>query len=110
MRYAMLMILLMASGCATSQPMPTAENYNKKLDGFVNKPLSDLVESWGVPSGEYKVDNETKMIEFKRSNGRSSVTMYGVTDDVELLCVTNFTVKNGIVKSYKYRGNICRSN
>lgn len=117
MKRALLVLLL--AGCATTA------NYEKILASWVGQSESDLVRTWGPPTGVYESGGlrmltydrsaqnyapgtapsyQTQVIGnqvFTRQVGGSS----GYT--VNRACTTNFEIKDGRVVNWRYEGNAC---
>jgi len=111
------------------------ESYNQKLKPWIGKSVSDLEKSWGKPSAQKMISENTKVLTYIKQTdwyvpieyyydqvgwGADEIvydpffTDYGmspyaqiVDTEMEGICQTSFFVINGVVQSYKWRGNGC---
>ena len=105
MKKIILLSLLLVSACGNLwniESDPEENKYEAMLNSWMGKTKSDLLKTWGVPSSTYQVDKREEMIEFKRAH--DGFTQYG---SYNYYCITTFTLKNGKVSYWNYRGNTC---
>lgn len=70
MKAACAALLLMTSGCVGTMM------YDSKLDSWHGAPLDELVMAWGIPTGEYRMQDGSRLIEYF---GSRSFTVPGAT-------------------------------
>lgn len=113
-------------GCATTS------QYKTKLDTLVGQPEDVLIAKWGKPTGRFTDENGGEVITYIRSreilipsepsyvNSGGFGGMGGkVTNIVAtsptsqgtvlLNCMTKFIMKSGVVDSFTFKGNDCKS-
>lgn len=112
---------LMLTGCAT------AAKYEESLNTMVGKTEVDLIRAWGAPAQSYETGN-SKFLTYESNNrailpgtppaytttyngGYSYSTPIGGSSPVSIpmRCSTTFELEGGVVKSWRYEGNSCRS-
>lgn len=91
-----LSLVLLIAGCATE------EKYQAVLNTWMGSTKSNLVNTWGVPSSSYKVDEHEELIAYNRSV--SGFNQYG---SYNYYCTTTFTIRDDEVVNWKYSGNSC---
>lgn len=96
-----LFLTLILSACATATP----DKYRAKLQNFIDKPESELIEKLGVPSKTYE-SGGNKYLTYASSRYILLDRDFGIT----MTCTTTFTITNDIVKKYSFEGNDCKSN
>jgi hypothetical protein len=115
----LLLSSLLLVGCATTQ------NYEKVLDTWVGAKETELVSNWGVPDGFYE-SGSTKYLTYKNSSsgyvegtpanytttivgGMAYTTSSGGTSgySYNYNCDTTFSIRNGTISSWSYKGNNC---
>ncbi len=100
-----ILVFLLAS-CAT------VENYRKILDSWIGHPISELINSWGYPTGDFEIPNGNKVYRWERSRLVASAgsvfnSPFGA-DTTRLWCVTYFEVdENKTIVGYRFEGNDC---
>jgi hypothetical protein len=136
MKKYLLLILLVLTGCATTQ------NYEKILSSWVGAPESALISNWGPPSSSYQISANSKVITYMRgrnvqvggfatttpitttttgniyggvnANYSSTATSYvqsvSPVTNIAMNCSTRFTVNNGVIANWAWEGNDCRAN
>lgn len=94
----------------------TTGKYGKILDTWIGSDINNLITSWGPPSNEYVMPNGKKMYTWLWVGGTRVVANYNqylsmVTGgSVTYYCKTTFTVsKLGVVETWRWEGNACRS-
>ena len=113
----------------------TGEQYNQKLYKWVGQTEVSLLASWGKPTGQKQVSHDTKILTYTKKEewyvpteyyydnlgwgadnivydpffGEYEMMPYDQIVDTEIqeICQTSFVVTNGIITSYKWRGNNC---
>lgn len=98
MKKYILLLFLLLSGCATS------EGYNRMLNTWLDSDKQNLIETWGVPTSTYKLNDHIEYFSYLRTSVSSlDGTVYN------LKCETTFTIKDNKVASWKYNGNNCEA-
>ena len=104
----LLPVFLLLSACGNnatkkkvSLPDQKQVEYEQTLRNWKNKTEEQLVKKWGVPT-KTRESGDKKYLSFKKEDNFS---ING--SDFSLYCDTTFTLKNGIVVDYKYKGNNC---
>lgn len=110
-------------------------NYENKLNDFVGQDENVLISEWGKPTSQKILSDQEKIMTYIKINDWYVPTEYyfinddwGVSDpiynpyfneynfapyselvdtEVENICQTSFWIKDGIITSYKWRGNNC---
>lgn len=93
-----LCISLILSGCATTA------GYQKIVDSWMGAEENKLIESWGVPDNVYQLNETDKVFTYKES---SQAILSGSV--VTYSCETYFTVRDGVVVDWKFKGNKCNA-
>lgn len=105
MKKVILFSLLLVSACGSlwnPDDVQEENNYAKALESWMGETKSNLLKTWGVPTSTYQINKHEEMIAFERvSNG---FTQYG---SYNYNCTTTFTLKDGKVIHWNYRGNNC---
>lgn len=124
-----LIVTLLLLACATSQ------KYDKQMQGWIGKSEASLVEAWGRPSAQKYLSPTAKVITYTKvsdliipseyylydENGPFTDVVYDpfmndydftpyaqmIDTEVEEICQTSFWIENGIITSWKWRGNNC---
>lgn len=127
-----LIVTFLLLACATSQ------KYDQQLKGWVGQKESALIEAWGRPSAQKYLSPNSKVITYTKISDYFVPSEYyfyndgwGVSDivydpfmndynftpyaqmvdtEVEEICQTSFWIENGIITSWKWRGNNCVAN
>ena len=118
-RMVLFLPALLLIGCATS------ENYKNILETWVGASESKLVSTWGVPDGVYEI-GDIKYLSYKTSisgyvegtpatytttviGNRAYTTSSGGTSgySYDRKCETTFSIRNGTVFSWSFKGNDC---
>lgn len=111
-------------GCATTS------QYNTKLATLVGQPEDVLISKWGKPTSRYSDENGDEVIAYIRdrevivpgTSSLSGATAVGLnsnfgqvstsnspTGSINLKCLTKFVMKNGVVNSFTFKGNDCKT-
>ena len=111
-----LLVILGLSACATT------ENYEAILSSWVGSSEEQLISRWGAPDSVYNVSENHKLLTYTDSAsytlpGTSTTQIIGNTlktttspaKTINRHCKTTFSVKDGIVKSWTWEGNSCKS-
>ena len=114
-------VALLLGACAT------AEKYEAVLKTWVGSNESSLISAWGPPDSVYENAGEKYLTYSKSSTGyvpgtapsystriignTAYTTTYGGSPGYAYNqnCKTTFTLLGGIIKSWRYEGNACRS-
>lgn len=117
--FILLAFALTIAGCATS------ENYGKRLDTWVGSKESSLVATWGTPDSFYEADGIRYLTYSSNNsgyvagipprttttyiNGKAYTNTVGGTQGYmhNKSCSTTFTVTNGVITNWKFKGNDC---
>ena len=105
MKKIFLLSLLFVSACGTlwnTNAIPEENKYETMLNGWMGETKSNLLKTWGVPTSTYQVNKHEEMIAFNRTN--DGFTQYG---SYNYQCITTFTLTDGKVSHWNYRGNSC---
>lgn len=107
-RLAALISTIALAGCATSA------GYRRTLDPWVGEKADDLVKDWGAPTQQTALDSGEKVFTYI-SAGRAksqvnTVGSYSYVTTNQHSCQTSFVVSDaGVIESYSFKGNSCRS-
>ena len=85
-----LFLLVLLSGCATS------EGYNRILNTWLDSDKQNLLESWGVPTSTYKLNDHIEYFSYLRTSISS------IDGNV-------YSLKYDKITSWKYDGNNCEA-
>ena len=125
----LLIVTFLVFACAMFQ------SYDDTLQKWVGRSETSLLESWGTPTGQKVMANDEKILTYTKQESwyvpteyyydmpgwneidvvydpffdDFSMSPYAQVVDTEVfgICQTSFYIKNGIVTSYKWRGNGC---
>ncbi len=90
--------LLFISNCATSA------GYDRILNTWMDSDKRNLIETWGVPTSTYKLDNHVEYLSYLRTS------VYSIDGNVyNWKCETTFTIEDDKVAAWKYTGNNCEA-
>ena len=89
---------ILLTACATT------EKYEARLQTFVGKPESAVIEKLGAPSKIYD-SGGNRYLTYSSSNYLLLDRDFGIT----MVCTTTFTVSNNIIQKYSFEGNGCKS-
>ena len=122
--FALLIAVFFISACS----IRTTQKYESNLVSTIGAPEYRLVQFWGVPDKVYKIDENTKVIEYFRRReyhtGSSPSTIKATTignqttykvqpgsEDMvfNYSCRTTFVIQNGVVIKYSFEGNDCKA-
>jgi len=93
--------LMMLFGCAS---YPSVARYESILNTWVGHSETELIGSWGQPNGIY----QSGIYQYLTySGGRNLYYMNGYVLPVG--CTTTFTVSNGVILTWGFEGNACKS-
>ena len=98
--------IFLLAACALISGCATLESYENKLNGWKGFSESQLLLDWGPPTKVEKIDEAHKVLTY---NWSGSKKMALPADVKGTACLTQFTLENGTVKSWKYEGSDCRS-
>ena len=62
MKKLYLLLFVLLSGCATS------EGYNRILNTWLNSDKQNLIETWGVPTSTYKMNDHIEYLRYSRTS------------------------------------------
>ncbi len=91
---------LILSGCATA----TSEGYTKIVDSWMGASEAKIVSAWGVPDSVYQLNETDKVFTYEESS--QAILSEGV---VTFSCKTYFTLRNGVIVDWKFKGNKCNA-
>lgn len=91
-------ISLILSGCATS------EGYKKIVDSWMGAQEEKLIAQWGVPANVYQLNETDKVFTYEESS--QAIISENV---VTYSCRTDFTIRNGVVVNWQFKGNKCNA-
>lgn len=118
---SLVLLLCLLIGCATTA------NYEKILNSWMGMSENSLVSSWGPPNNFYESGGTRYLTYAKSRSGyvpgvapsyqTSFVGNTAYTTQVggypgfiySANCSTTFTINNGVITSWRYEGNACRS-
>lgn len=97
----------------------TVSKFESRMDAKKGLNKEQLIDAMGIPDKEYKTDS-FEIVEYNQSQTVSSsksdtsvVNGYLVTTKTSvpytMQCKLEFKLVNGIVESYRYKGDMCRS-
>jgi hypothetical protein len=93
-----VMVLL---GCASTK------EYEKTLDSWVNRSVTDLIQAWGMPTDVSKLQ-DGKTIYSWSVNRDESTFIDGTVYNIRKTCDTTFTVnERGIIETWHFKGSEC---
>ena len=120
-RYVAVLAFMVLGGCATTA------NYEKMLQSWVGATEYDLVGKWGPPASVYELGGTKYLTYTNTAQGyvpgtppSYMVQRYGTTSYVTPVggspgfaytahCQTTFTLTNGVITSWRWQGNACKS-
>ena len=94
----MILYICFLSGCATTA------GYQKIVDSWMGAKESKIIEAWGVPDNVYQLNETDKVFTY---NDSSQGIISG--NVVTFSCRTDFTVRNGVIVDWKFKGNKCNA-
>lgn len=125
----LLILVLLLFACTTNVA------YENKLQKWIGQSEASLIKSWGKPTAQKIISDGQIILSYTKQNEYFVPTEYfydypgwdsadimydpfftedsfapyaQITDmEVQQICQTSFTVQNGIIQSYKFRGNDC---
>lgn len=97
----------------------TTAKFEARMDAKKGLNKDQLIEEMGIPDKEYNAENFT-ILEYNQSySGSNTQNSTSVVNGVlvntatsspyTIWCKLEFKLVNGIVESYKYRGDLCKS-
>ncbi len=92
---------MLITGCISR---PTTENYEKYLQTLIGTSQADLIKSWGIPTKSY-TSGDTTMLSYDEFG--PSILVGQVV--IPITCTTTFTLKNGVISSWDWKGNGCKT-
>lgn len=120
-RIIAILLLFGTAACATT------EKYEARLNAWLDRPEGALIEAWGPPNSFYESGGKKYLSYTSSTTGyvpgtapsyRSRIVgnrvytdSYGGTPGwiYNLHCRTTFTVEDGVIKSWRWQGNDCKS-
>ncbi|MEX2454396.1 MAG: hypothetical protein WD470_06815 [Rhodospirillaceae bacterium] len=109
-----IMLAALVSAC-----MSTAA-YEAMLDGWVGRHVDALVQEWGPPQATHSYEDGRRSLQYRERTIQhvppvTAFNPYSARDTIlfpgtvrELACITTFEADaQGIVRSWKWRGNDC---
>ena len=112
-----LLLLFVVSSCITKL------DHETKLNSWIGAKESVLIDQWGTPTNHYKTDDGKKYLTWKNSSqsmigGISGYTTYDYYGNaytspgmppmlVTSNCDITMILEDGLVTSWKYKGNSC---
>lgn len=110
---SIIFALALLSACATTA------KFESRMDAKKGLTKEQLINVMGIPDREYKIGN-FEMVEYNQSqtvsNKKSDTTVVNgylintsSTVPHTMSCRLEFKLVDGVVESYKYRGDLCRS-
>lgn len=97
--YIICLMILLLSGCATES------GYKRIVDSWMGSSKDNLIDTWGVPTNNYKADKHTEYFSYIDT----SISSDGSGNIYNWKCETTFTITDDVVTSWKYKGNKCRA-
>lgn len=102
--------MLILPGCATTA------NYQRAVESWVGHSSDELIQAWGPPVSEYKLNNGSKILTYVFDGGSVGYANYNpylnttIINQSRQSCKTMFTVDQfDRVTYWQYEGNMCRS-
>ncbi len=113
-------VAIVATACATEA------DYKRLVENWIGDPETELVSAWGVPDRIHEAEDGGRLITYdKRRQVKWISPADGDYDDATDLytgntfgfatnstnyqCETTFTVEDGTIAAYSYRGNDCKN-
>lgn len=97
----------------------TTAKFEARMDAKKGLNKDQLIEEMGIPNKEYNAKNFTILEYYQSQSGSSTENHTSVVNGVlvntyssspyTIWCKLEFKLVNGIVESYKYRGDLCKS-
>lgn len=105
MKCILIFISFLIIGCATT------EKYEKILDTWVGSHPDKLYQAWGPPSNIMDMSSGEKMITYISDNGSSTYIspQFGYASTTHYSCKTTFYTNLGVIHTWRYEGNACKS-
>jgi len=108
---------MVLGGCATYNP---GQNLSNTMQSWVGSSEENLVQSWGIPANSYIAGN-TKFITYSHRNTQyttrtinpivcnqySCPKSYDRTTQNNYGCDMTFSIVNGVVTRWTWKGNSC---
>lgn len=89
---------MLLSACATP------DGYERILNTWLNSDKQNLIETWGIPTNTYKLNDNIEYFSYLKTSISS------INGDVyNWKCETTFTIEDNKVVSWKYNGNSCEA-
>ena len=101
-RITVALLLLLCLGCATSK------KYEANLDLYKGQPFNLVKLYWGAPTSSYTV-GDLEMYVYSQTGATVATGNRNFAMAQTFWCETTFIVRDGIVRSWKWRGNACKS-
>lgn len=112
----MVFSIIVMSGCASSHESPdeyaerlsrerqtSEQKFTQKCESMIGKPTKAVIAFWGIPSSQYDIDKNTKLIEYSTDNG---INEFGT----RFTCKVTFTSLKEKIVHFDWKGNSCRAN
>ena len=102
-----LLLVFIVSSCTSKL------DHEKVLESWMGAKESALIDKWGTPTSHYKTDDGKKYLTWKNSSQAMIGGNYGYGNSyipptrVTSNCDITIILEDGIVISWKYKGNNC---
>lgn len=97
----------------------TTAKFEARMDAKKGLSKDQLIEEMGIPNKEYNAENFTILEYYQSQSGSNTENHTSVVNGVlvntyssspyTIWCKLEFKLVNGVVESYKYRGDLCKS-
>lgn len=97
----------------------TVAKFEKRMDANIGMTKDQLISKMGIPDREYKTENfeiigyQQTQMSSETKNNTTVVNGYLINTQTsspyEMWCKLEFKLVQGVVQSYTYKGNMCRS-
>lgn len=113
-----LWIVLAVTACHVR----SADNYNHKLSTWMGRPVQSLINSWGQPDHQFRINNQSVALVYIRTKKQGAYEPYHNMINYQALagpryghsmyqpvyyCKTTFTVRQGVIVNYAFSGDDC---
>ena len=100
-----LLLVFIVSSCTSKL------DHEKVLESWMGAKESALIDKWGTPTSHYKTDDGKKYLTWKNSSQAMIGGNYRYSSMPPTLVTSNCDItmilEDGIVTSWKYKGNNC---
>ena len=102
------LILIVTLLLSTTAHAHNKEEFRKVMSSWFGADINQLIDSWGVPTREYRMPNGKRLFTWT-SSSQSAVFFDGSMGiGIEYSCEKTFTVlKNGTIVEWRAVGNSC---